>query len=65
MDPHRRLGRQPGLQEYYLRHRFEYVRTSGLADNPSGALFHRPVEPQALIPAGLQTTERALPKLTW
>lgn len=55
----------PGLQEYYRRHRFGYVRTSGLADYPSGALFQRRVDLGAEVPAGLQTTEHSLPKLTW
>ena len=54
-----------GLQAYYRRHRFEYVRTGGLADYPSGALFQRLVDPQAQVPAGLETTEQALPRLTW
>lgn len=55
----------PGLQEYYRLHRFAYIRTSGLADYPSGALFQRLVNQWAAAPARLQTTERALPKLTW
>jgi GNAT superfamily N-acetyltransferase len=52
-----------GLQDYYRRRGFVYVRTSDLAGYPSGALFQRPVDPRTESPAELQTAERELPDL--